>query len=257
MANNLPDDIVETLVAYLDGELNQEALAQTNQLLKEQPALQERLNTLKVAKAAIKSAGNRTQIENIHAQFLHNRKLKAQQVPVRKMFSFKPLLRVAAVVIFVLVGASVYEYRTTSNESIFAANYTEYSIPVLRGNEQQSLMEKAFQAKEYNSVINIFDAIAVKSQKDYFLVGLALLQKGDAVSAIKYFMEIKKLNGISEEKPYDYETDFYLAMAFLKTGDVDKFQEGLNQILSNPSHPYYQKAKDIKRWQLSILKWKN
>ena len=34
MANNLPNDIVETLVAYMDGELDQKSFAQTNQLIK-------------------------------------------------------------------------------------------------------------------------------------------------------------------------------------------------------------------------------
>ena len=67
---------------------------------------------------------------------------------------------------------------------------------------------------------------------------------------------MQKVNNGSESKQFADESDYYLALAYIKAGNIDQAQAMLDKIIANPKHMYYAKAKEISNGSLTILKWK-
>ena len=86
--------------------------------------------------------------------------------------------------------------------------------------------------------------------------GQAYLQLNNANAAIHNFQEVENLNSKSTEKYFEQETDYYCMLAYIKAGKIEDAERLLDKIKSNPQHLFYNKAKDISRIQLMMLKWK-
>lgn len=264
MQDNFTPDIIEQLIRYLDGELSPEAAASTEKLLKEDAAVKERFDNLVVARNAIKALGLRQKLKALHQQFYPE--VSAAQPAenetakvIKPSFgnSAKIILRIAAVFIFAVAGYAVYEYSTTSNDSVYADNFIKYQLPVSRGEGQaQQSIDSLFSANNFSGVIEVFKPIAIKKQKDYFLAALASLETGNSQSAIDDLKSVQQLNSTSTEKYFEQETDYYLTLAYIKAGNIDEAEKQLNIIKANKQHMFYQKANEISSTKLRILKMK-
>ncbi|HRI22730.1 MAG TPA: tetratricopeptide repeat protein [Panacibacter sp.] len=264
MQDNFTPDVIEQLISYLDGELSPEETVSTEKLLQEDPAVKERFDNLVAARSAIKTEGLRQKISRLHqqyypevasAQIAENETAKV----IKPSFgnSAKIILRIAAVFIFVVAGYAVYEYSTTSNDSVYADNFIKYQLPVSRGEGQaQQSMDSLFSVNNFRGVIEAFKATANKKQKDYFLAALASLETGDSQSAIDNLKNVQQLNSNSTEKYFEQETDYYLALAYIKASNIDEAEKQLNTIKANKQHMFYQKASEISSTKLGILKMK-
>lgn len=257
MDNNLYNDITERLIAYIDGEMSDENMRETEVMIAAQPALKEQLEQLRAAKEAIASAGNRLSVIKAQKDFENNRKQKAEApAMVKPMFSLKTFMRVAAIFILIASGFVIYEYSATTASGLYSENYSAYKIPVLRGDKNITDIEDAYQKNDYDKVIFLFNNKQIKNQQDYFIAGLSFLEKNNTKDCINALNMVKQLNTQQQEKAYNYETDYYLAMAWLKAGNADEFENAANVILKDTSHPYYSSIKNIKSWQIQVLKWK-
>ncbi len=265
MQDNFTPDVIEQLIRYLDGELSPEETASTEKLLQEDAAIKERFDNLVAARNAIRAEGLRQKVKGLHQQFypevsaVNSAENETAKI-IKPSFgnSAKIILRIAAVFIFVVAGYSVYEYSTTSNDSVYADNFIKYQLPVSRGEGQvQQSIDSLFSANNFNGVIEIFKSTTEKKQKDYFLAGLASLETGDSKSAIDNLKTVQQLNGNSTAKYFEQETDYYLALAYIKAGNINEAEKQLNIIKANKQHMFYQKANEISSTKLRILKMKN
>lgn len=264
MQDNFTPDVIEQLISFLDGELSPEENAATEKLIQEDAAVKERFENLVAARSAIKTEGLRQKVSRLHQQY-YSEVASAQTAEKETAKIIKPvfgtgvktILRIAAVFIFAVAGYAVYEYSTTSNESVYADNFIKYQLPVSRGESQsQQSIDSLFSANNFSGVIEVFKIITGKNQKDYFLAALASLETGNSQSAIDDLKNVQQLNSNSPEKYFEQETDYYLVLAYIKAGNIEEAQKQLNMIKANKQHMFYQKASEISSAKLGILKMK-
>lgn len=254
--NFIEDNIIEKLVRYTDGESSAEEIAEVGQLLQQNEAVCERYENIVSAKAAIRSLGLQQRIGKLHRDY-HAEKQQNNTRAVRPKFTMaKTFLRVAAVLIFFVGGYGVYEYATVSNESVFEKNYIGYQLPVLRGEQNENITDSLYRAGKFAELQKIFEQAAAKTQHDYFIAGLSYLETNNAAEAIQAFTSLQRLNNSSAEKYFVQETEFYLALAYIKNGNVDEAEQLLHNIQNSRQHIFYNKASEISSMQLQVLKWK-
>jgi hypothetical protein len=261
MADNSTYNNIEQLIRYIDGELSEQEKIELEKKLLHDDALKERLENLVAARNAIKAEGLKQRVRAIHKEY-HQQNNEEKQTEKGKVLkpafgsSLRIVLRVAAILIFIFAGYGVYEYITTSSDSVYADNFIEYDLPNVRGEMKQDNIDSLYRLNNYSSVIEIFKSKQEKKPKDYFLAALAYLGTGDAKHAVETFQELQQLNSNSSEKYFSEESDYYLALAYIKNGNVKEAQKQLQLITSNKQHQYYQKAKEISQLKMQILKWK-
>ncbi|MBE7170763.1 MAG: hypothetical protein INR73_09235 [Williamsia sp.] len=231
----------DTLIRYLDGELQGRELADIEQAISENPSLQQELESLRSAQLLVKSYGLRQQVGNIHAQMMEE--LKATQpsgTPVRSLFTRG--FRVAASIILVIGIAAAYQYATLSARNLFDANYTAYSIHQTRGEQAASRLEQLYLHDSMQLITTVFPNTKEPSQQDYFYTGNAYLQLGNAPDAIRLFTLLQQKNAATNQHMLEEDTEYYLAMAYLLNREPGKALPLLTQIHNNPQHLYHDKV---------------
>jgi len=258
MQDNFTNDVMEQLIRYIDGESSPQETAATEKLLSEDAAVKERYDNLLAARDAIRSKGIQQRVQALHHQFYNEINTRQTAKIIKPAFgNFKLIARIAAVFILVIAGYAVYEYSATTSETLYADNFINYQLPVTRGDHQQAdVIDSLYQANNYAAVIASVQLKPQKVQKDYFLAGLAWLETGNAAAAINAFKNVEQLNNNSPKKYFVQETDYYLALAYIKAGNIEEAEKQLNVITTNKQHMYYQKASEISRTKLTMLKWK-
>jgi tetratricopeptide (TPR) repeat protein len=248
----------EVLIRYMDGELNEAEKQAAEKLLQDDVSLQERYQYLLAAKQAIKSQGVRQRVQAIHQEYKQEVSEPKPISPkvIKHKRSFKTFMRIAAVFIVAVVGYGVFLYVSTTNQSVYNANFISYQFPVTRGGDQADNLGVLYNAGNYDAVIDAFNVKQSKKQKDYFLAGQAYLQLNNANAAIDAFQQVENLNTKGTEKYFEQETDYYLMLAYIKGGKIEKAENLLNKITSNKQHLFYNKTKNISRLKLTILKRK-
>ena len=163
----------------------------------------------------------------------------------------------AAILILLLFCYWLYTFYTLSSNKLYSENFSDYELTTLRDTSSRSetSIEKAYHEKNYDEVIRLH-AISVLSAKEIFLTGLSYLQVNDPANAISSFQVV--LADMNKYKPFSLkdETEYYLALAYLKNRDFDQSIELMNKIHDNPVHLYKNKfpAKFISR--VKMLKWR-
>jgi len=258
MQDNSTYDEMELLIRYMDGELADDERIATEKMLKENASLQERYENLLAAKQAIRSKGLKERVHALHQQY-YNEIQAGKTTPakvIKPAFGVKTFMRIAAVLILVIAGYGVYQFTSTNNNSLYEANFENYQLPVMRSEAEPNSIDSLYNANNFTAVIATVTAKPVKTQKDYFLIAQSYLQTNNATAAINAFKNVEQLNNAAAEKYFVQETDYYLALAYIKANDIDAAENQLNKITANTQHMFYSKAKQISSTKLMILKWK-
>jgi len=260
MEDNSAYDNIEQLMRYIDGELSEQEKIEIEERLLHDDALKERFENLVAAHSAIKAQGLKQRVQAIHNEY--QRSKEDEQTATGKIVKpafgspFRIIVRVAAIFIFVFLGYGIYEYVTTTNNSMFADNFIKYDLPTVRGETKQDNIDSLYRQNNYTSVIEIFKLKQEKTPRDYFLAGLSYLETNDTKQAIEGFQKLQQLNSNSNEKYFSEEADYYLVLAYIKDGNIEEAQKQLQSITASKQHKYYQKAKEISDFKLRILRWK-
>ena len=162
---------------------------------------------------ALKSYGLKQDIKRIHNEMMPALKGRA---PVRSVFSYADRIAAAILILIVSVGILVY-FSTPSN--LFNSRYEPYGESVQRGN-----------------------APALSEIKNKFLEGQKMLQQGDAVNAINIFSEIIETNKQSNNNILTDDTEYYLALAYLKADQPGQALRIFQSIYNNKGHLYNDKV---------------
>ena len=256
MQDNYPDEII---IQYIDDEMTIDEKQAFEKLLQEDAVLYERYQFMLAAKQAIRSRGLKERVGKIQEEYiqsLNSPAVTTTHIP-SKYSIFKTLMRVAAVLIFAVAGYGIFEFSTTNNNSVYESSFINYQLNVSRGAEQTHQVDSLYNAENYRAVITAFNAKAQKEQEDYFIAAQSCLHLNKPEEAISAFQQIEKMNASTDHKSFVDETDFYLALAYIKAGRISEAEKQLNKINSNKQHLFYNKAKDISKFKLKILQLKN
>jgi len=253
MDNSTPN-MSEKLLQYLDGELMGAEKESLERQLATDPSLEAELESLKTTREAVKLYGLQQKVSGIHQQMMDE-----MQAPVRKISPTKKIVRysiaVAASVILIVAGIFAYNFYNLSSNKVFASNYRSYELSITRdGGNELTPAEKAYSEKNYQEVLRIHDAGEDKTAKGEFLCGAASLELENNSMAIKCFKEVLDINKQSATVILQDETEYYLALSYLRNKDYDLTLELLREIKDNPAHLYHEKVTGKLIRQIKMLK---
>lgn len=258
MPDNFTNDNTELLIQYMDNELNDTDSKSVQQRLSSDEKLNEQYQYLLAAKQSIQAQGFKQRIQSIQNEFLNERKENTQPAKVVKSNTFfKTFMRVAAMFILAVAGFGIYEFATVSTQSVYSENFIAYQLPVNRSNESIDKVNNLYAEGKYADVISNINLKQQKTQQDYFLAAQSYLQLNKPTEAINNFKAVEDLNNKSNSKYFVEETDYYLALAYIKNGNINLAQQQLYKIEADKNHLFYNNAKKISAMQLKVLELKN
>jgi tetratricopeptide (TPR) repeat protein len=248
----------DTLIDYIDNYLSAEEKQKVDIMLQNDTTLQTELDNLLLAKSAIQYYGIKQQVSTIHKQVMDGKtaeKPKATTKGIVRSIT-KWSMRIAASLLIVMIGLGVYQYATITPDKLFSENYTSYTLGVTRGEAATNLMEKAFQNKDYNGVINQFSIEDKITQKENFLVAHAYLETKNYTNAITAFNAVLEKNSVEKATIFNDDAQYFLAMTYLKNNDIKLATLLFETINNTPAHLYNDKVNNAFMRNLKLLSWK-
>jgi tetratricopeptide (TPR) repeat protein len=234
-------DNLERLDQYLDRALPEDERYQLELELRQNAALRAELEALQLARQAVVSHGLRARVRRLHPDLMSE--LAPATPPDARVVAlprFRPnpwLRRVAASVLLLLVGLGGYWWTRADADRIYDATFTPYHLPVARGQASAlSPIDSLYQAGRYGAVADRYRAATRPTPRDRFLAGVAYLQLGRATEAVAAF---EALRAVADPLRFKEETDFYLALAYLRADRPDAALALFEHIRQQPTHTYY------------------
>ncbi|MGZ3812310.1 MAG: hypothetical protein ACXVB0_09240 [Mucilaginibacter sp.] len=239
----------DKLIQYMDGELTENELAAFEKLLSENIQMQEELKNLELARMAIRSYGLKSQVASVRQQMLQE--LKEDRKPAEnKIYPFmRSTLKYAASILLVLCSISIYMYSTTTSTKVYQEGYQPYKISIARGENTSSTLEAAFNAGNFNEVINVFKKTPNPGSKETFLAAQSYLSLHQLDNAIQSFNQVLQTSG-SDNNFKDYAS-YYLALAYIEDNKPAKALPIFEKIHADADHLYHDK---VSYWTLLKLK---
>lgn len=241
--DNFTPEMEEKLVLLLDNALPEaEALALRRQL-ESAPGLKAAYQQLEVARNAVQYYGLHRQVASWHKDMMAEMQPPVRTIqPRNRIFRFVAGIAAAAVLItavFLLTNRPADDAA-----SLYAAAYQPYALQAMRDAAGSTgELEKAYTDKDYTAVRTLFTASRPDSNTRALLLnGMAALELDDPQTAIESLGRITILNNSRVKKEYQDETDFYLALAYLKNNQPDQCLVLLEKINKDPGHPYHPKV---------------
>jgi|GEM_PF-1401312 len=205
-----------------------------------------------------------TQVRKIHTDFVssykkseanENNNSAASEIKTIRMHTLKWALRVAAVFILVVGGWFTYTYTTTSSVKLYAEIYEPYNL-----NTERNLvtditphnMVQEFKNKNYKAVITIYQSLQSTNNREKFLTAIAFHETGQYRNAINLFEQILAYNTQNNSRLYQDETEFFLALSYLKLKDNKAALSWFRKIYNDPAHTFHKK---VSKWTITRLKW--
>ena len=244
----------ELLTRYLDGEIQGEELEQFKNNIRDNKNLQEELASLKVSVESIKSYGLYKEVGKLHSEMMKELQYVLTPISNGKTSFIKNTLRIAASIIIISGCLFLYQYFSTSSQSLFQNNFQAYTLSENRSIENKTAIEQEYKMKNYSRVIQLFEEIPVKSIKDFFIAGNAYLEQSNAPGAISCFKSIQEMNNSQGTHIYEDDAEYFLAMSYLQNNEPAKAIPLFSKIASDKSHLYHAKV----NWCfLEKLHWAN
>lgn len=237
----------DLLFKYLEGELSQAAAEQIEAQLREEPDLRERLERLRLARKAVGHYGLVQQVRAVHREMVPSFRKPPLMVRWRR-----PILSVAAAFVVVLSMAAFYMYRQSRSTKIFEDNFSPYLITSDRGEGFMEPLSVAYKKGRMTDVPAIFHGLSSPSIADYFLTANAFLELQRPDSAIVYFRALLEADRQHQQHAYEEDTEYYLAMSYLRAGHVAEGLPLFRKIHDDPQHPYHDK---VGTWLIRQLRW--
>lgn len=158
----------------------------------------------------------------------------------------------ASILLILSVTIFFLKFNLTNSQQAFEENYRPNvddgfqvkSIPFeLKSNTKNGI--DSYHDGKYDEALRYLEQVNSKNSeelaiKNYYL-GVSFLAKNDANSAIRALLKAKTCT----LKIIRDNSDWYLALAYLKKNDKSKMKIAFEAIASNPNHPYNSKAKSL------------
>jgi TolA-binding protein len=187
--------------------------------------------------------------------FLTNSEKEIERRKVEVQSERKPnksylVASVAAILIILGVTLSLFLLQSSPHEKRYAQYYKKaVGLPVIMSGSPSMKDSKDFNEsmnlykdQQYQRALEGFQSLhennAHNDTLNYF-IGVTYLELDDPQSAIYFLSKEFKTNNFQQK------ASFYLALAYLKTGAVEKCDSVLRAIVNHPEHPYSKQAKSL------------
>lgn len=192
------------------------------------------------------------EVKQVHRLYVHSEVEKT--AVVRKLFPLKQAIRVAAMLLLVLSSWLVYEYSTNSYNRLYGDMFATYSINEVRSSNvgQMNKLVEAYRARQYSKTIDLFKTVTNPTNRELFFTALSYLETGKSSDAVLLFTKIYSYNETKGEMLYEDETDYYLALTWLKLNEKQKAVKLFEKIRADKEHTY---NNTIKPFTILKIKW--
>ncbi|GAB2633011.1 tetratricopeptide repeat protein [Belliella aquatica] len=244
----IDDKNITRLDAYLDNKLSEEEKNLLLQELKENAALNELLELLKISRESIELGGLKNQIQSVQKEYL---KIRATQVVKIKPSTW--WIGVAASIsLFILIG-NFWIQKLPSQ--LIEDNYISYEISTMRSSEiPLSVLENDFKNKAWTSILSAVPQNS-ENQSEVFLAGIAAYELGDFESAIEYLERVIQLNQDLSDRYFHDEAEYYLSLSLLKLEKYDNALVLFEKINLDENHIYHGIFTNSDLLKLKVLTW--
>ena len=218
---------------------------------------------LRLAVDAVEQAALYEKVSTVRAEWLAHRPETASVSAVQPggavVRSISRLaLRAAAVILVIGASTAIYKYTVTSSSGIYSSYYTSYDLNTSRGaTAAQDDMEEAYKARNWSGVDDAFRKKKAKSNKSYFLEGMADMEAKKYDEAIGMFQQVIAANNLAGSDYFEDEAEFYLAMAWLARNDVKEAMPLLDKIKADKTHLYHDVVVRMSSLDLRIAAYKD
>lgn len=223
-------DKEELINGYFESTLSQDQLEEVNRLLETDSEFVSEFEFQKELQVSLKKEERqdiKEMLSNLAAE-------KAK--PETKVFQLRPWLAAASIALLVGLGSWFLFFNSSdlNTAELYASNFTPYDNvihPIERGNQLEDLKTQAFTAyenEEYPEALELFKELHAKQNDSYidFYSAMVLMQLNKQEQAIPL------LEGyIEKEGELADRASWYLALAYLKIGDIAKSKEQLNVLV--------------------------
>lgn len=241
------NNTTETIIKYLDGELSGDELKEFEHRLDRDKDAKNELESLSLAQKAVISYGLKAQVAAARAEMLNE--APAERAPQAKLYAFiRPMLQVAAGLVFFLLAIGVYQYATVSPAKFYNENYQPYKAGVTRGSGSPAL-ETAYANGQTNTVIALFEKMTVPDNKASFLAGQAYLSTHQPTKAISAFNSISA----SPDRSYKEDAEYYLALSYMQDSQPVKARALFQKIYQDNDHLYHDRVSYLTMLKLKLL----
>jgi tetratricopeptide (TPR) repeat protein len=230
MADFLHDN-EETLMKYLDGDMDETEKDLFEGRLQSDTELKERLQNLQLAIASVQQYGTAEKVKSIHSEMMQELasvEKEGRVVPMKRAIRYT--LAIAASIIIILIGVNIFT-AGPSSQKLYNEAFVDYDASGVRGNNSRNELATWYQNHDYKAVTEKA-ASQNLSQTDSLLVAISYLKTDKTSEAIQW------LKNISLQNPINQDAEFYLAMAYLKNKNYDEAVSLMEQIHANPNQVY-------------------
>lgn len=183
---------------------------------------------------AVKAYGLKQRIGELHRQIVPQLTGEAPKpAPVRSMRSL--VFKAAAIFIALLTLVSVYIFVSSTADNLFNNKYVAYNV----GNERSA------------------DGASNPEIVKFFEIGQKALTDDNTANAIVAFSRVLSINQTNGTSILRDDAEFYLALAYLRAGQVDQAYEQFLAIKNNKDHLYNEEVSSWYLFKLKVLSWKN
>jgi tetratricopeptide (TPR) repeat protein len=245
----------ELLVDYLDGVLNTEQKKRVEQELASNAAMRTELEGLKSARLAVLKKGVSEQVKSVHGQMMNEfRAPEIHRAPVRSIGRIT--LRIAASLFILIIGLAVFQYALINSKNLYQDKYTPFELRTSRGEPAHDSIEQAFHDKNWDKVIQLYNVGNGLNASSHFFAGQAFLVKQNLQAAIASFERSIDLNKSANSNLFLDDAEYYLALTYLKAGNIDKALPLFEKIHQDSDHLYHDKVDGWFIRKLRVLRWK-
>lgn len=250
-------ETLELIDQYLDRQLPAEQAQQLERMLRQDADLQRLFDSVVVAREAIRSSALRARISRLHGVYMSE--LEAEDrpdnvIPMHRGQPFRWAYRAAASLLLGVMTYSAYQVTALDSGQYYGDKFIPYRLPVTRGNAVGTTpIDSLYLNGSYAAVTKQFATLVTKQPRDYFLTGMAYLQRHEFGPAIQTLTALRRYNAQNATSYFVQETDYYLALAYLGANRVEDAYALFKTIHDTPQHLYSKTVGDRDLLKLRIL----
>ena len=241
-SNESSFDLIER---YVENKLSAEEKEVFENQLKEDQALREETSSFKTVIGGIKSSQRSAllnQIKEVDAEM--PKAMKTVSLFDFSMARKESIYWIAASIVLTLcIGGYFFSNQARKSDELFAQYFSPDTLKIKRLSPEVSNQYQkgnyAAAVKALNQLHKSFDDTT--NATNLFYKGNAYLALKDPEKAIECFQKVlDSPNGV-----YKKESEWYLALSYVKAKKFKKARPILKNIASNSSHPYQKDAEDV------------
>jgi tetratricopeptide (TPR) repeat protein len=247
------------LINYLDRALEEKEMKEIEDLINTDAATRSQFRYLQLAVQAVEYVALYDQVAAVKEQYkaIQPSEVIAAHRPNTKRIALRTVYRVAACLLFVIVGMAAVKYATTTPAHAYKEAFVPYALPTSRSNDQSDDLERSFRNGNWHKVIAELNLMPAADNKALFLAGLANMELQQYDQAINLFQQVLTNNAHHNDDYFHDEAQYYQAMSYLATHQTNQALILLQQIRADNNHLYYQQVTRISSTEMRILTYKS